>query len=502
MAILKQIDITNLDTNVTSSNPLGAEAENIDISRDSSGDITDVAHQDTSESLNTTLGNIEDKLNGVSKNFVGTLAEWNALTDEEKAEYDTYDMIDEYNTIPIDNSLSDNSSNPVQNRIIKSALDKTYNTDDTTSSTINDTDYIPMSESGGTKKKTLWSTIVSKIKNVLTKSDVGLGNVENLDQSFAIKNITRSGTTFTATRLNDTTFTFTQQDNTGSDTRVTEYSTTTDNDYRVLLSYYADDDNDTTYVRKHTDFKYNPSTGNLQVIQINGTTVGSSPEFTDNKVTQDITTSSSTLPILLSPSSSNYTGNTLKVAGSTFGYNPNDGHMITPSLSILQDELALKTSSTSSDDSSDIVWYYGNDQEKARLWTDNTYSKAQGLNYRLFDKDGNKLVDESLLFYRTGERYSFDGIFPCMVAAGGAGGTVTLFVPKKIVGSNNLTNNAKNITITWLRCNGGIITSGITITGIWGYADNRLSFDFSLSSAQSGWSMCAGGMAMNGYVTF
>jgi hypothetical protein len=47
----------------------------------------------------------------------------------------------------------------------------------------------------------------------VTKEQVGLGNVENYDQSKAIKSITRSGTTFTATALDGTTFTFTQHDN-------------------------------------------------------------------------------------------------------------------------------------------------------------------------------------------------------------------------------------------------------------------------------------------------
>lgn len=47
----------------------------------------------------------------------------------------------------------------------------------------------------------------------VTKSQVGLGNVSNYDQSKAIKSITRSETTFTATALDGTTFTFTQQDN-------------------------------------------------------------------------------------------------------------------------------------------------------------------------------------------------------------------------------------------------------------------------------------------------
>ena len=46
-----------------------------------------------------------------------------------------------------------------------------------------------------------------------TKAQVGLGNVANLDQSKAIKSITRSGTTFTYTALDGTTGTFTQQDN-------------------------------------------------------------------------------------------------------------------------------------------------------------------------------------------------------------------------------------------------------------------------------------------------
>lgn len=47
----------------------------------------------------------------------------------------------------------------------------------------------------------------------VTKSQVGLGSVANYDQSKAIKSITRLGTTFTATALDGTTFTFTQQDN-------------------------------------------------------------------------------------------------------------------------------------------------------------------------------------------------------------------------------------------------------------------------------------------------
>lgn len=62
------------------------------------------------------------------------------------------------------------------------------------------------------------SDLISHIANTsnphkVTKSQVGLGNVSNYDQSKAIKSITRNGTTFTATALDGTTSTFTQQDN-------------------------------------------------------------------------------------------------------------------------------------------------------------------------------------------------------------------------------------------------------------------------------------------------
>ena len=49
-------------------------------------------------------------------------------------------------------------------------------------------------------------------KPAYTKSEVGLGNVANLDQSKAISSITRSGNTFTATALDGTTSSFTQKD--------------------------------------------------------------------------------------------------------------------------------------------------------------------------------------------------------------------------------------------------------------------------------------------------
>ena len=72
--------------------------------------------------------------------------------------------------------------------------------------------------SAGSANSVAWGNVSGKpstyppSSHTHTPAQVGLGNVANLDQSKAIKSITRSGTTFTATALDGTTSTFTQQD--------------------------------------------------------------------------------------------------------------------------------------------------------------------------------------------------------------------------------------------------------------------------------------------------
>lgn len=69
-------------------------------------------------------------------------------------------------------------------------------------------------------------------------------------------------------------------------------------------------------------------------------------------------------------------------------------------------DLSLGTAGSSSDDSGDIVWYYGNGQEKARLWTDNTYSATKGLNYRVYKPDGTLLASGSIPTSDTNTTYT------------------------------------------------------------------------------------------------
>lgn len=59
--------------------------------------------------------------------------------------------------------------------------------------------------------------------------------------------------------------------------------------------------------------------------------------------------------------------------------------------------LCLRTASETDNDSGDIVWYYGNGQEKARIWTDNEYNSPTGLQYRAYKKDGSLLLSSKLM---------------------------------------------------------------------------------------------------------
>ena len=76
--------------------------------------------------------------------------------------------------------------------------------------------------------------------------------------------------------------------NPNTDTKVRQTLSTTNKNYPLLLSY-AESSTTTANVdnvsyRANTIYA-NPSTGNIQATQLNGVTIGSSPEFTDTKVT-------------------------------------------------------------------------------------------------------------------------------------------------------------------------------------------------------------------------
>lgn len=84
---------------------------------------------------------------------------------------DDFDTLTENLTVyPIDNSLSNMSENPVQNKVIKGELDKAYKTDDTAETVLADADYIPFYDtSAGGKRRTLWSNVKAKLADTFQK---------------------------------------------------------------------------------------------------------------------------------------------------------------------------------------------------------------------------------------------------------------------------------------------------------------------------------------------
>ena len=73
------------------------------------------------------------------------------------------------------------------------------------------------------------------------------------------------------------------------------------------------------------------------------------------------------------------------------------GDTMTGILTMAGVDLALKTNGASSDDSGDFVWYYGNGNEKMRIWTNNSYTAESGPNYRVFNSNGTQLYGGTLV---------------------------------------------------------------------------------------------------------
>ena len=67
------------------------------------------------------------------------------------------------------------------------------------------------------------------------------------------------------------------------------------------------------------------------------------------------------------------------------------GDDMTGALTMKGQDINLGTASSSSNDSADLVWQYGNGNEKARIWADDTYTSGVGLNYRVNKSDGTQL---------------------------------------------------------------------------------------------------------------
>lgn len=84
----------------------------------------------------------------------------------------------------------------------------------------------------------------------------------------------------------------------------------------------------------------------------------------------------------------------------TSNYLPLTGGTMRGSIDTHGSDIIFGTGGTSSNDSGDIEFTYGNGNEKCRIWTDETYTssaKYKGPNYRVYDTSGNQLTSTKLL---------------------------------------------------------------------------------------------------------
>lgn len=96
--------------------------------------------------------------------------------------------------------------------------------------------------------------------------------------------------------------------------------------------------------------------------------------------------------------------------GAIGSYVSKSGDSMSGALDMLGVDINLKTSGSSSNDSADIAWWYGNGQEKARIWTDNLPTTNTGLNYRAYDSDGLELVNTKIITAITRQSLTFDTV--------------------------------------------------------------------------------------------
>ena len=114
-------------------------------------------------------------------------------------------------------------------------------------------------------------------------------------------------------------------------------------------------------------------------------------------------------------------------------------------------DIVIGTSGSSSNDTGDITWKYGNGNEKARIWFDDTYTAKQGPRFRLYKSDGTSL---------------YSGYLP-LADGTSASGTWGISITGTAASANKLNTNAGN-TSRPVYFSGGIpIICDTPVSGKW-----------------------------------
>ena len=126
------------------------------------------------------------------------------------------------------------------------------------------------------------------------------------------------------------------------------------------------------------------------------------------------------------------------------------------SITISGGNLNLKPPNSSSNDSDDIVWFYGNDQEKMRIWSLNEYTAAGGPQYRVYKSDGTSLYTGRLVI---GNSVGSTGQ-PVYIDGEGVAKAIDWHIGNSSVGEHNANNITYNM-IGYYNSNGPSNASSI-----------------------------------------
>lgn len=198
-----------------------------------------------------------------------------------------------------------------------------------------------------------------------------------------------------------------------SDRRVEQIGgITTNANYEILLSGTSDDNYYIGETRKTASLTYNPSKNRF--INMGSSSVPSEIRVLDVYNADPYFTKSlqiSATDITLTGfgtgiGSNTWDGTNLSLKSALSDTNTavsgkvnKSGDTMTGNLTMAGQDILLGTSSSSSNDSADIVWNYGNGQEKSRIWTDDTYTTIAAPNYRVYKEDGTSLYSGKLAIH-------------------------------------------------------------------------------------------------------
>ena len=180
------------------------------------------------------------------------------------------------------------------------------------------------------------------------------------------------------------------------------------------------------------------------------------------------------------------------------------GGTMTGNLTMGGIDLFLGTSSSSSNDSADLVFLYGNGNEKLRIWADDTYTTIKGPNVRAKKSDGTELYSTTLALSTHTHPLSItsDSGTPSVTLSHNttykltAGGSTFIF--KTPSDNNNYVKQEDSTTSNWrpllLGYNSkNTVNSGLNSTTTnQSYLSNKLCFQPSTGTLSVDGNICAG----------